>query len=270
MKRALAASILLGFVLAAAGCRDGRTVAAWFGAADKAVPAAVTFDILCDASAGSSCNGTSLTQTLDATLGTAVARPGSTVRVWMQGSRIEATHVVGIAVSPTRRIRSRRARAEAEKRWIKQEASVLADAATATMRRRIRRSPIAESIGLIALAPLASHGNRYVVVITDALEVSEFGDFECARLPKPDRFARSLAEHRVLPPHTLTGARVTFCYVDLGPIDRGRCGASLARAAEVRALWRHALTAAGASAVEIRQGGVDEIDTNGTETTSND
>ncbi|MGH9419110.1 MAG: hypothetical protein ACRD3J_03985, partial [Thermoanaerobaculia bacterium] len=91
------------------------------------------------------------------------------------------------------------------------------------------------------------------------MEVSDFGKFECGPLPKPEHFARMLARDHVLPPGSLSGIRVQFCHFDLGAIDRGRCSASLARASAIRALWHSALAAAGASSVEIRQGGLDPL-----------
>ena len=49
--------------------------------------------------------------------------------------------------------------------------------------------------------------------------------------------------------------------VSLRAIDGDRCAVSLERAAEIRAIWRAALGAAGASNVEIRQGGLDSSET---------
>jgi hypothetical protein len=256
-RRIVALVLLVSLGLFAAGCGNG-TVASWF--ADKAQPAPVTIDILCDASTGSSCNDDSLAETLHLALGTAAAHPGSTVRLWMQGRTIETTRVVGCGVSPTKRVTSRHARAEAEERWISKEMTFLTADGHAAMQGRIRRSPIAESLGVIALAPVAPHQKHYVVAITDALEVSDFGEFECGRLPRPERFARVLAEHRVLAAHALAQADVKFCHVDLRPIDSERCRASLDRAAEVRDIWTRTLRAAGAASVEIRQGALDAID----------
>ncbi len=144
---------------------------------------------------------------------------------------------------------------------------MLCSAAGNSVQKRVRRSPVAESLGVIALAPTPVAGEREIIAVTDALEVSDYGEFECGRLPKPERFARSLAEHHILPPGSLSGVDVRFCHVDLGVIDGGRCAVSLARAAEIRAIWRAALTQAGASTVEIRQGGLESQTTTGKEST---
>lgn len=262
-RRIVALALLASLGLFAAGCGNG-TVASWF--ADKPQPAPVTIDILCDASSGSSCNNDSLAETVHVALGTAATHPGSTVRLWMQGRTIETTRIVGCAVSPTKRITSRHARTEAVERWVSKEMTFLTADGHAAMHGRIRRSPIAESLGEIALAPVGAHQKHYIVAITDALEVSEFGEFECGRLPRPERFARVLAEHRVLAAHALAQTDVRFCHVELHPIDSERCRASLDRAAEVRDIWTRTLRAAGAASVEIRQGALDAIDTTDKET----
>jgi len=255
MRSILAVLLVVGAAtIAVVKCgKSAATIAAWFGAADKPQPAAVTIDILCDASSGSTCNDEALREVSEAKLRAAAARPGSLVRLWMQGLSIETTRIVASATSPQHRATGRHARVGTESQWIAKQCAAF-QAAAGAMRKRVRRSPIAESIGVIALAP-AARGKREIVVITDALETSAFGQFECGRLPKPERFARTLAARHVLPPGSLKGADVTFCHVDLGAIDGGRCEVSLGRAAEVRAIWRAALTQAGASNVEIRQGG---------------
>ena len=256
MRRRWVVLLVLGVaLLSVAGCgKSLATISAWFGAADKPRPAPVTIDLLCDPSAGSTCTADVLRQEVARALGSAAERPGSVVRLWMQGQNIETTRMVALAKSPARRASGKHARADAENRWVAKESARLCSAATMTPHKRIRRSPIAEALAVVALSPPPTGGTREIVAITDALEMSKFGEFECGRLPKPEGFARSLAKHRVLPPGSLRGFDVTFCHVDLGAIDGGRCAVSLARAAEIRAIWTAALTAAGASHVEIRQG----------------
>ena len=254
--------ILVVVAIGLAKCgKSGATIAAWFGATDKPQAAPATIDILCDASSGSTCSDEALREVAEAELCSAAARPGSVVRLWMQGRNIETTRIIATTKSPAHRATGRHARSEMENRWVAKESAAFQAAAAGVMRKRMRRSPIAESIGVVALAPPAVSGKREIVVVTDALETSAFGQFECGRLPKPERFARSLAAHHILPPGSLTGVDVKFCHVDLGGIDGGRCAVSLSRAAEVRAIWRTALAAAGAPNVEIRQGGLDSAAT---------
>ena len=269
MRRVGVVILILAVAVSVAGCgKYIETIAAWSGATDKPQPVPVTIDVLCDPSSGSTCTAETLRQEVERALRRASERPGSVVRVWMQGRNIETTRIIASATSPARRASGRRARAEAESRWIETESAALCSAAEEAMRKPVRRSPIAEAITVVALAPPPAGGTREIVAITDALEMSDFGQFECGRLPKPEAFARSLARHGVLPPGSLRGIDVRFCHVDLGAIDGGRCAVSLARAAEIRAIWTAALTAADASHVEIRQGGLDSQTTTGKEPTN--
>jgi hypothetical protein len=77
---------------------------------------------------------------------------------------------------------------------------------------------------------------RWLVVISDGLEVSCLGDFECGKLPAPDHFVRKLQGRSVLGRDALRGVQVRMAYLGLAPVDRGRCAMSVARAAEVRNL----------------------------------
>lgn len=266
----LRSTVLSLLFLSAASCTDGpATFATWLGASDKPQKAPAFYYGLCDPSTGSTCSAETLRETTESVLREVVDRPGSVVRLWMQGRTIEETRLVATATVPVFRVTGRRARAEAEDRWITEERDAFCRAAEPGLRKRIRRSPIAESLGLIALASRATRGERHIFAITDALEVSDYGEFECGHLPKPDRFARLLDAHRVLPHGSLAGIDVRFCHVDLGAIDGGRCAVSLARAAEVRAIWHAALAAAGATHIEIRPGALESQTTTTAKESSN-
>jgi hypothetical protein len=252
-------AVLLLLPLLVVGCNSH--FADWLGATDKAEPPPVTEDYLCDASSGSSCNAETLHEVLDTALRDAAGRPGSIVRVWLQGRKVESTRLIAEVRSTKPRGTGRRARVEHEAKWIETSLASLTTLADAAIRKPVRRSPIAESIAVVAMAPAAPKSAREIVVVTDGMEVSEFGEFECGPLPKPERFARLLARRDVLPPGSLTGIRVHFVNAGLRPIDRGRCEVSLARAAEIRTLWQTALRAAGAASVEIREGGLESSST---------
>jgi hypothetical protein len=257
----VAVALALTFTVA---CQDARmSLAEWIGATDKAAPAPFTEDVLCDPSSGSTCNAETLRETADVALRKAAERPGSVVRLWILGRSVESTRIVAETRSTAPRGTGRRARASYENTWVTDEEKAFAAAAAAALRKPVHRSPLAESIGLVALAP--SVGARELTVITDALEVSDFGDFECGPLPKPATFARLLAKRQVLPERSLGGVTVRLCHVDLGAIDRGRCPVSLLRAAEIRTLWKTVLAGAGAKSIEIRQGGLDLISTTSTQ-----
>ncbi|HEY2091326.1 MAG TPA: hypothetical protein VGJ81_05525 [Thermoanaerobaculia bacterium] len=260
MKRVLALLVIALVFCVVAGCSDSQaSIAEWFGAADRPPAAPVTEDILCDASSGSSCNTETLRETVDIALRKAAERPESIVRIWVQGRDIETTRIAAEVRSGAPHGTGRRARADYEARWVREASASIDTRTTAALRKSARRSPIAESIGLIALAPAVPGSTREIVAITDAMEVSDFGDFECGPLPKPERFTRLLAKNRVLPERSLKGVAVTFCHVDLGRIDRGRCPLSLLRDDQIRALWKAAFTAAGAKSVEIREGGLETL-----------
>jgi hypothetical protein len=260
VRRLLVLILIALLVWAVAGCGDSHaSIAEWFGASDRPLAAPVTEDILCDASSGSSCNAETLREAVDIALRRATERPESMVRVWVQGRDIETTRIAAEVRSGAPHGTGRRARADYEGRWVREASASIDTRTIAALRKSARRSPIAESIGLIALAPAVPGSTREIVVITDAFEVSDFGDFECGPLPKPERFTRLLAKNRVLTERSLKGVAVTFCHVDLGRIDRGRCPLSLLRADQIRALWKAALAAAGAKSVEIREGGIEPL-----------
>jgi len=234
-----------------ASCTDGPD---WFGASDKPVPPPLIEDVLCDPSAGSTCSEATLREVLVVALGRASERPGSMVRLWVQGRDIETTRMVGEARSVKARGSGRRARQEHESRWIAEEQRLLMTAAQPSLRLHPRRSPIADAIGRVALATPPMKEPRLLIVVTDAFEVSDFGSFECDALPTPEHFARVVARERVLPPGSLRGISIIFSHVDLGSVDRGRCALTLRRAADVRAIWQTALHDAGAAHVEIQSG----------------
>ena len=255
LRRTIALLLLPLFVFFIAACTDGPgTFGTWFGASDKPLLAPIVREVLCDPSAGSTCNEATLREVLGIALGQAAERPGSVVRLWVQGRDIETTRMVGEARSVKARGSGRRARVEHESRWTAEELRSLMTAAQPSLRMHPRRSPIAEAIGRVALAAPPVKGPRLLIVVTDAFEVSDFGSFECDALPTPERFARTLARERVLPPGSLRGISVIFSHVDLGSVDRGRCALTLRRAADVRAIWQAALHDAGAAHVEIQSG----------------
>jgi hypothetical protein len=150
-----------------------------------------------------------LREVLGIALGQAAERPGSVVRLWVQGRDIETTRMVGEARSVKAHGSGRRARVEHESRWTAEElvvddgrAAEPSPASAALADRRGHRPRCA--------CRAACEGPRLLIVVTDAFEVSDFGSFECDALPTPERFARTLARERVLPPGSLRGISVIF------------------------------------------------------------
>ncbi|MBV8547515.1 MAG: hypothetical protein JO093_13710 [Acidobacteria bacterium] len=254
MTSRLTTAFLFLFILASSCTDTPATLGTWSGAADKPLPPPLTVDVLCDPSAGSTCTEATLREVLRTALAQAAERPDSVVRLWVQGSNIETTRMVGEARSIKPHAPGRRARQQHESRWIAEQLRSLMTAAQPSLRKHPRRSPIAETIGRVALATPPTKDSRLLIVVTDAFEVSGFGSFECGLLPTPDRFANVLSRERVLPAGSLRGVSIIFSHVDLVSVDRGRCPLSLRRAADVRAIWETALRAAGATHVEIQSG----------------
>lgn len=253
MRRPLRAVAILLVVLA--GCSDARsTVAEALGIADKPAPKPITVDVLCDPSAGSTCAQAELRDVLSGCLTSAAVRPGSIVRLWMQGADVTTTRMVGQVASIDTKRTGKRARRHFEQRWIGESTQSLIGSAKELLQKRQRRSPIAESITRIALdVPSPAHP-RVIIVIGDSLEVSTLGDFECGSLPGTKRFLRDLHRHDVLTADLLHGISVDFCFVDLKPVDHNRCAMTLERAFAVRQLWEAAIRSAGAATFTIDSG----------------
>jgi hypothetical protein len=74
------------------------------------------------------------------------------------------------------------------------------------------RSPIAETITRVSLATVPPNVERWITIVSDGLEVSEFANFECAKLPRASTFVQSLQRKRVLGAASLTGIHVRMCY----------------------------------------------------------
>src|SRR5262249_3137652 len=134
-RRTIALLLLPLFVFFIAGCTDGPgTFGTWFGASDKPLLAPVVRQVLCDPSAGSTCNEATLREVLGIALGEAAERPGSVVQLWVQGRDIETTRMVGEARSVKARGSGRRARQEHESHWIAEELRSLMTAAQPSLR----------------------------------------------------------------------------------------------------------------------------------------
>src|ERR1043165_8807168 len=91
---------MLALVIVAGCGKTGGTIGEWFGATDKPQKAPVFYDELCDPSSGSTCSAETLRQTSESILREAVDRPGSVVRLWMQGRTIEGTRLPPRAAGP--------------------------------------------------------------------------------------------------------------------------------------------------------------------------
>src|SRR5258706_14099985 len=116
MRRHILAMLALVIV---AGCgKTGGTISEWFGATDKPQKAPVFYDELCDASSGSTCSAETLRETSESVLREAGDRPGSIIRLWMQGRTIEGTRLRATAPRPGLRATGPPPPADAGNPWV--------------------------------------------------------------------------------------------------------------------------------------------------------
>lgn len=257
-RRDLAALVLAS--LAAAGCdvafaRLAGHICAGVGVCDEPLQPAPPrcFDILCDPSVGSSCSRATLDRALDAVLGGAVERPGSRIRLWMLGRNVAETVAVGEQAVPSFAQGSDRAtRARTERFVATAREYFLAAANRAFDASPVHRSPLIEAIAKIGIADAGGLPRR-IVVISDGREVSQMGDFECARLPSDAQFVATLRRHGVQP-DLLAHVSVEFGFVESSAIPVRGCPVRVDREVRIRALWTAALHAAGAENVRIGSG----------------
>jgi hypothetical protein len=261
-----AASALLAACLAVCGCKTTApldtgsklrgsslsTALAWLGIEDPPPPPPLDIDVLCDASAGSSCTAESLRATLDVLLPATAARPSSLVRLWVLGRDVADTTQIATVTADAK---ARNAKSEQARRvrLVEESRNTLMSAVTPYLGQHMTRSPIAESLAKINMVHTRIGASRLFIVITDAREFSGLGDFEC-RPPQPTAFTTMLDANHILAPKSLAGAGVVFSYVTLARIDHDRCPASVGSAEQVEAVWDTALRRAGAAEVEFEAG----------------
>lgn len=228
------------------------------GMCDTPPKPAVMFDVLIDASRGSSGTKDHVEGVLDPVLTYAAERPASVVRTWVLGKTVGETEAVGQVTAPAPPRGSLKAKRDAASRFVRESKSALmVGLAPALGAEPVRRSPIAAALSKIALAGAGTGaGERHVVAVTDAREVSaELGDFECGRLPTEARFLTLLHDRSLLLPGSFKGASAEFVFVELKPIPERGCAVEVARELRLRALWTAALKEAGAREVRLSAGG---------------
>lgn len=252
-------SILVSVALSA-GCDELSTQdrfvrsCQFFGICDEASLPPELFDILCDASIGSSCTRETLDKALDVVLRRTVTRPGSHTRVWALTKTVADTNATAEKESPSPPHRSSRATKVLKEKFVADSKEYFTAALAPTFATTpIRRSPLAEAITKIALAD-SGQLPRHLIVITDAREVSSLGDFECGLLPTDAGFMKKLRRRRIMGPAILAGIRVEFAFAQSMAVPSRGCPVQLERELRIRELWTAALTAAGAKSVSIRTG----------------
>ena len=234
-------------------------VAESIGLADPPPLPPLIIDGLCDSSEGSSCSAATLRELIDNVMPRIAERPGSIIRIWSLGSNLISTTLVATSANTRRPLRSARSERAAQARFVSEETAYLVKkSAQIFAADPARRSPIVEGLGRISLAHTATGAQHLIIVVSDALEFSTFGNWECGELPAAQQWTSLLADERVLTSGSLRNDLVAFAHS--APVMAGRKGCpamTLARAAAVRDLWASALKAAGASKVAFETGPVD-------------
>lgn len=224
------------------------------GLCDEPPKPAVSVDILCDASIGSSCDQQTLGKTLDRVLSFVADREHSRVGLWTLGKNVAETERVAEQVVPAYPRGSAKAHAAHARRFQETaKAFLLAAAERGFEGPGLRRSPLAEALSKMAMSD-SSELPRVFIPITDGRDVSSLGDFECLVLPSESRFLGLLKRRSLLVAGSLAGVKVEFAFVRSAGIPGRGCAVDMDREARIRRLWAVALRAAGAANVRLSSG----------------
>lgn len=237
------------------GCGGvGGSLGEWLGVVDPPSPPVVTVDVLCDHSSGSSCDERSLASTLELVLQRVVQSPGSEVRVWSMGDDLTSTVLVArqsVTAPAKSGVRAQRAH---DREFLNAAREVFQQATASMFSQHRRRSPIAESLALVALSSTPQTHHRIIVALTDAREESRFAHFECGSLPSTEPFLDSLHAEGVLMPGSLASVNVIFSFAGLTPVEADRCRITIDRFTRTQEIWRAVIQTAGGAFVFLTGG----------------
>lgn len=216
-------------------------------------------DFVIDNTEGSTGTEKNVSVMLDKWLPWIARAPGSGLRIICQGQQGTTASIVFETQSTPPPQNSDRARRAHILRYV-QVTKELALKAVAPCFVAVnqQQSPIAETIAWTALqsppANLSSTITRRIIIITDARQVSKLADFECDhQLPTTVDFTKRLQASRILAPGSLQDMRLAFVFVETRPINRAGCPPmTIERMIQIRELWTHACTQAGAAEVLFR------------------
>ncbi len=218
-------------------------------------PTPFVVEVVLDTSLGSPCTAETARASITRALQAVADRPASMARVWAQGTQLsDTTPVATVEYTLPARSGTRVLRAHRERFLRESEATITAAITPLFQVPRKRRSPILETLARIAITASPNGMPRTILLVSDAREVSSFGDFECDLVPTTRRFLPMLRRRQVLPPGSLTGTRVVWSFVNLAPVEGRVCPVTIARATAIENLWRTVLTEAGASSVRFERG----------------
>jgi len=249
-RRALALTVVAAL---AVGCTDGRTpsVLAALGLIDPATASPEHVVVLCDNSAGSTCSPEALAQVIQAALLHLAERPGSRIALYVLGGALADTRLVWAeSISTPTALRPREIEASRKAQLEQARTALLEKAQPYLGRGPLYSSPLLESVLKISVLEPGVH---HVVVVSDALEESRLGHWECGHLPDPAALVARLRNERLLGEASLSGS-VAFSFRTLAGVDRNRCPINLARSSKIESLWRAALQAGGAKRVSFTGG----------------
>jgi hypothetical protein len=213
------------------------------GLCDPPPPETYTIDIICDRTA--KCTEETLAVTVDDGLKFIAPRPGSQLRLSMMGRRVTDVKQIAACEVPVDNARASKAKAASEVRFVEREKPrILAAAQLAMAGRMPTRSPIAETLTVVAWAEVRTD-HRIIIFLTDCREESDVGDLICERLPDEDTWLRTLAARRLLAPKSLDEVAVHFAYMAVTAVEGRKCPVSIARETAIRALWKASVERAG-------------------------
>lgn len=222
------------------GCDDLR---GFFVGPPPPVPFVV--DVLVDASEDSSGSPETATTVVTMAARFVADRPGSLIRVWVLGSTVGRTRIVGTATVSAPSRAGKRFREATKAAFLRDTLPVLLNPVMAALKEPApRRTPLVQSLLLIALAEAPVHAERHLVAITDLRESELWG--ECSRPPNVERVNELLRANNC--PTRLSGIKVGFAYCGLRPAANPRCGLSVTAYEELRNFWRQWVAANGGTA----------------------
>lgn len=238
MRSTLSGLFFLTFVLT--GCEDAR---GFFTGTPPPPP--LVIDVLVDASEDSSGSPETATSVITLAARSVASRPGSVLRVWVLAATVGRTRNVSMATVPAPSRAGKRFREAARDSFLRDALPALLDPVLAALKEPSpRRTPLVQSILLVALADAPIHAPRHLVVVTDLRE-SELWK-ECSHPPSVTRVNQILrATHRTT---RLARIRVAFSYCGLRPAANPRCGLSVTAYEDLRTFWREWVAANGGTA----------------------
>lgn len=257
------AAVGVGAVMAVPDARTAmRDLGRSTGVLDTPPKPPEAYDIIVDGSQGSSGQDLARVQEVALPILTAMSEaPGSTLAVTVQGSSALDPVTVATVTSTEPKRKNRKARTAHRDAFLAASRELVARSVEQGIAggTTLRSSPIAETVSAVAQRSLPAgvppETPRHLVVITDALEVSDIADFECGKLPSTAQFVRTLHNRGAFTPGSLTRTTLQFAFVVPRTIPRKKCAPmTLARMEQIRALWTAAAQSAGAVAITFHSG----------------